>query len=183
MRQNRGVYTRLTEKWEFSAQLRRSAPNCLPGAPSSAIAAWSHRQATPRGPPPRPPALSPCSSLGRGATTPDTSPAVAGHFRRAPAGGRSPSRSRLCRPIRGPAPRPPPTGSGVYPAQARCSRLGLPRAESWGSCAKQVGAPAGAALHERGHLRDASPPGVLDSPTGLLSACRSGWAFSSDNHI
>ena len=106
------------------------SPTLFLGPPSSAIAAWSHRQATPRGPPPRPPALCPCSSLGRGATTPDTAPAVAGHFRRTPAGGRSPSRSRLCRPIREPAPRPPPTGSGVYPAQARCRRLGLARAES-----------------------------------------------------
>lgn len=111
-------------------------PNSLPGAPSCAIAAWSHLQATP----------SLCLT-GVPSTATSAQPAflpwARGHHpgHRA-SGGRSllacsgrlpftlPPPTRLCRPIRGRAPRPPPTGSGVSPAQARCRPLGLARAES-----------------------------------------------------
>ena len=72
-------------------------PNSLPGAPSCAIAAWSHLQANPSlcltGVPSTATSAQPHSSLGRGATTP-AAPAVADHFWRALAGCLSLSRRR-----------------------------------------------------------------------------------------
>ena len=106
-------------------------PNSLPGAPSCAIPAWSHLQATPSLPSTAPSAHPAFLPWARGHHPGHR--ASGGRSLQACSGGlpftlQPPT--RLCRPIRGRAPRPPPPCSGVSPAQARCRPLGLARAES-----------------------------------------------------